>query len=258
MLASDSHPPCPGLSSTLSTIAEVVLGQLGHQTQRHEDRHFPDRSFTLQHSLVLVTLVHTLSDVLDDFLLRLRGASLSGLVLGVQILGTLRALLLIDFSSITSFLCASLGPRCSLLLPATSSFTASSVGILLGSHSLSIPPKGTISRDRSLWLFAAHVSSTMACLMLSRHPSLCSLTSALIYVVLHTSLESPPAGCARQYASCAHAVHDCLSLKGVLSSRLRDSTTAWSAEAVNTTGAVVVRGETSCVPSLFFSYTAAR
>ena len=31
-----------------SCIAEVVLVQLGHQTQRHEDRHFSDRSFTLQ------------------------------------------------------------------------------------------------------------------------------------------------------------------------------------------------------------------
>ena len=44
----------------------------------------------------------------------------SGLVLGVQILGALRALFLIDFSSITSCFRASLGPRCSMLLPATS------------------------------------------------------------------------------------------------------------------------------------------
>ena len=75
---------------------------------------------TSQHWLVLVTLVRTLSDFLDGFLLRLRGVSLSGLVLGVQVLGALRALLLVGLSSITLFLCASLGPRCSLLLPATS------------------------------------------------------------------------------------------------------------------------------------------
>ena len=98
--------------------------------------------------------------------------------------------------------------------------------------------------------------------MLSRHPSLCSLTSALICAVLHTSLESPPAGCTREYASCAlrettlcasrqSSVHHCLPLKAVLSvSRLRDST--------NTTSVVIVRGETSRVPALFFSCTAAR
>ena len=139
--------------------------------------------------------------------------------------------------------------------------------ILVRSHGLSSPPK-VRSRDRSLWLCAAHVSSTMACLLLSRHHSLCSLTSALIYAALHTSLESPPAGCTREYASCAHrettlcasresSVHHCLSLKPVLSSRLRDSTTAWSAEACNATGVVVARGEISCVPSLFLSCTAA-
>ena len=47
---------------------------------------------TSQHPLVLVTLVHALSVVLDDFLLRLLGVSLSGLVLGVQVLGALRTL----------------------------------------------------------------------------------------------------------------------------------------------------------------------
>ena len=111
------------LRSVDSCIAEVVLVQLGHQTQRHEDRHFPDRSFTLQrpcccslpsthscwfHSCILSATFLTASSF--AFL-----ASLSGLVLGVQILGALRAL-----SSISLFLCASLGPRCSLLRPATS------------------------------------------------------------------------------------------------------------------------------------------
>ena len=64
-----------------------------------------------------------------------------------------------------------------------------------GSSWFEHPTEGYHSRDRSLWLFAAQVSSTMACLMLSRHNSLCILTSALICAVLHTSLESPPAGC---------------------------------------------------------------
>ena len=103
--------------------------------------------------------------------------------------------------------------------------------------------------------------------LMSRRPwpaSLCRLTSVLNCAVLHTSLESPPADCTREYPSCAHRettlcvsrespVHHCLSLKAVLSSRLRDSTTAWSAEAFNTTSVVVVRGKTSCVPSLFLS-----
>ena len=131
------------------------------------------------------------------------------------------------------------------------------------------PTEGYDSRDRSLWLFAAHVSSTMACRMLSRHHSLCSLTSAPICAVLHTSLESPPAGCTREYESCAlrettlcvsreSSVHHCLWLKAVLSFSLRDSTTVWSAEASNTTGVVVVLGKTSCVPSLLLSCTAAR
>ena len=67
------------------------------------------------------------------------------------------------------------------------------------------PTEGYDSRDRLLWLFAARV--------LSRHRSLCSLTSALIHAVLHNSLESPPTGCTREYASCVHresSVHHCL------------------------------------------------
>ena len=114
------------------------------------------------------------------------------------------------------------------------------------------PTEGYDSRDRSLWLFAAHVSSTTTCSMLSRHPSLWqSYFSA--------NLASPPAGCTREYASCAHretilcssresSVHHCLSLKAVPFSRLRDSTTSWSVEAFNTTSVVVVRGKTSLVP----------
>ena len=121
------------------------------------------------------------------------------------------------------------------------------------------------SRDRSLWLFAAHISPTMACLMLSRHPSLCSLhLSAHLRFAAYISRHLRLMAVLVEYASCAHrettlcvsresSVHHCLSLKAVLSSRLRDSTTAWSAEAFNTTGVVAVRGKASCVPSLFLS-----
>ena len=147
------------------------------------------------------------------------------------------------------------------------SFTVPCLGILLRSPGCT-SHRRVHSRDRLLWLFAAHVSSTVTCLMLSRHPSLCSLTSAPICAVLHTSLESPPAGCSREYAFCAllettlcasreSSAQNFLSLKAVLSSRLRDSTTVWSAEAFNTTGVVVVHGKTSCVPSPFLSCTAA-
>ena len=45
--------------------------------------------------------------------------TLSGLVLNVQFLGALQALFLIDFSSIISFFCVSLGPWCFLLRLAT-------------------------------------------------------------------------------------------------------------------------------------------
>ena len=83
------------------------------------------------------------------------------------------------------------------------SLRVSCVGILLRSHGLSIPPKGMtpeIVRSSSLRLMSRR---SWPALMLSRHHSLCSLTSALICAVLHTSLESPLAGCTREYASCA-------------------------------------------------------
>ena len=189
---------------------------------------------TSQQSLVLVTLVHTLSGVLDSFLLRLRGVShwpCPGCADSRCALCTLLDLLVplrVSRSWVLSVAC---------------------VGMLLRSHGLSTPQKGTTPHC------AAHVS-----LMLSRHHSPCSLTSALICAVLHTSLESSPAGCAREYQSCAlrETTYHCLSLKAVLSSRLRDSTTAWSAEAFNATCVVVVRSKSSRVPSLFLSCTAAR
>ena len=152
--------------------------------------------------LVLVTLVHTLSDVLDDFLLRLRGFSLwpcpgcadsrcASRAPPDQLL--LNHLVPLRFSRSSVLSVAS----CNV-----TSFTASCVSIFLRSPGLfDQPTERDYSRDRSLWLFGAHVSSTMACLMLSRHPSLCSLTSALICAVLHSSsLESQPA-CTREYAS---------------------------------------------------------
>ena len=75
------------------------------------------------------------------------------------------------------------------------------------------------------------MSRRPSCLMLSRHHALCTLTSALICAVLHTSLGCPPAGCTREYASCSlhettlcvsreSFVHHCLSLKAVLSDLL--------------------------------------
>ena len=187
-----------------------------------------------------LTLVRTLSDVLDGFLLRLLGVSLW------------------PCRRCSDFRCASCAPPHRLLLDhrvplrvsrssvlsVASSVTVSCVAILLRSHGLSIPPKGTTPEIVRSGFFAAHVSSTVVWLMLSRHPSLCSLTSALICAVLHTSLEPPPADCTRECASCANrettlcasresSVHHCLSLKDVLSSCLRDSATAWAAEAVS-------------------------
>ena len=137
LLASDSHPPHPGLSSTLSIAASAMQSSYNSVIKRRDMRIVTSSLLlTSQHSLVLVTLVHTLS----GFLLRFLGVSLSL----SQILGALRALLLIDFSSITLFLCASLGPWCSPLLLATSHPSQSrAVKILLRSHGLSIPPKGT-------------------------------------------------------------------------------------------------------------------
>ena len=103
---------------------------------------------TSQHSLVPGSLVHTPSDFLDCFLLRLRGVSHSGLVLGVPDSRCASCALLDSL-----FLCASLGPRCSLLLSCNvTSLTISCVGILLRSHGLSIPPKGTLQRSFTLTL----------------------------------------------------------------------------------------------------------
>ena len=47
----------PVVHSVDSCIAEVVLVQLGHQSHRHEDHHFPDRGFTLQHPRCFSLLV---------------------------------------------------------------------------------------------------------------------------------------------------------------------------------------------------------
>ena len=133
-----------------SCIAEGVLVQLGHQTQRHEDQHLPDRSFTLQHprchSLLGTSSYWLHSCTLSVTFLKTSSfafvASLSGLVLGVQIFGALRVLLLIDFSSITSFLCAS-SSVLSVVSCNVTSFTASCVRIFLRSPGLSSPLKGT-------------------------------------------------------------------------------------------------------------------
>ena len=78
-------------------------------------------------------------------------ASLSGLVLDVQILGPLRALLLIDCSSITLFLLGALRCFLSRHIPQSRVWDPPSVSWF--EH----PTEGYDSRDRSLWLFAAHV-----------------------------------------------------------------------------------------------------
>ena len=71
--------------------------------------------------LCLLSTLHNLLliNVRDGILLRLHGISLSGLVLDVQFLGAFSVCFLIDFSSIVSFFCVSLGPWCFLLRLAT-------------------------------------------------------------------------------------------------------------------------------------------
>ena len=226
-----------------SCIAEVVLVYLGHQTPRHEDRHFPDRSFTLQRPRCCSRL-STRSCWLHSCLLCSRRRSRPGCADSRWVSCAPPDRLLLDHLVPLRF--------SRFMVLSVASCDVASFTVLC-----------------SPWLFAPCVSSTMACLMLSRHPSLSSLTSALICAVLHASLESLPAGCTRECASCALRettvcasrepfVHHCLSLKAVLFYRLRDSTSVWSAEAFNTTGVVVVRGKTSFVPSLFLSCAAAK
>ena len=109
-------------------------------------------------------------DVRDEFLLRLHGVTVSGLVLGtgvfpsglvlgVQLLGALQALLLIESFSILLFLCALLGPGafcCFLQRHIPHSLVCGDPpSVSWFEH----PTEGYDSRDRSLWLFAAHVSS---------------------------------------------------------------------------------------------------
>ena len=94
-----------------------------------------------------------------------------------------------------------------------------------------------VSPQRSSALCCIHLSSLrlLAVLVSTRPARIVKRLCAFLLILLFTT---------------------CLSLKAVLSSRLRDSTTVWSAEALNTTGVVVVRGKTSRVPSLFLSCTA--
>ena len=89
--------------------------------------------------------------------------------------------------------------------------------------------------EYSQWLRGVFRSSHNLC---HRERQLCvqCASSALREATLCVSRES--------------SLHHCLSLKVVMSSRLRDSTPEWSAEDFNTTGVVVVRGKTSRVPSL--------
>ena len=190
--------------------------------------------------------MHALSDVRDGFLLRLPGVSL--------------------------WPCAGCAvPRCASCTP-PDRICASALFSVLGAlccvlqrhilHSfmcedvpsdswLEHPTEGFDARDRSLWPFAAHVSSTMAGLMLSQHHSLCSLTSALVCAVLHTCLESSPAGCTREYASCVHCTT-------VWSESCFENGTKLLCSMCCAFHTLVVRGKTSCVPYLFLSCTAAQ
>ena len=150
------------------------------------------------------TLVRTLDDVCDGFLLRLLGVSLwpcPGCANSRCASCTLLDLHVpLRFSRSWCFLLRSAKSHPSQIVCEDPPFD----------HSFSISPKG--------YNFAVHVSSTMACLMLSRHHSLCSLISAFVCAVLHTFLEFLPAGCTRGYASSAHrehSVHHCLWLKAL-------------------------------------------
>ena len=150
-----------------------------------------------------------LSDVRDGFLLRLPGVSLwpspgcavprcASCIPPDRIL--LDHLVFLRFFSVLGALC------CFLQRHILHSFMCEDLPSVSW---LEHPTEGFDSRDRSLWPFAAHVSTTMAGLMLSQHHSLGSLTSALVCAVLHT----PPAGCTREYPSCVHresSVHHCL------------------------------------------------
>ena len=112
------------LQSNLSSIVAVHRSRSDRTPQRSHlvwDSNVPHKE---TQALVLHCLVLDVDDQLDCRILSATFltassfaflASLSGFVLGVQILGALRAL-----PSISVFLCASLGPRCSLLLLATS------------------------------------------------------------------------------------------------------------------------------------------
>ena len=141
-----------------------ALVQRGHQTQRHEDRPFPDRSFTLErlrccsllstrscwlHSCILSATFLTASS--SAFL-----ASLSGLVLGVQILGALPALFLIDtlFPARLSVLGAL---RCFMQRHIPHSLVCRDPPSVSWFEQ---PTEGYDSRDRSLWLFVAEAFNT--------------------------------------------------------------------------------------------------
>ena len=83
LLASDSHPPCRSLSPTLLIAASQRLSSCNLVIKPKDMRIVTFLTevshcsvlLTSQRSLVLLTLVHTLSDVLDGFLLRLLGIS---------------------------------------------------------------------------------------------------------------------------------------------------------------------------------------
>ena len=110
--------------------------------------------------------------------------------------------------------------------------------------------EGYDSRDRSLWLRAWHACCShgiIHCAVLpQRSSALCCihLSSLRLLVVL---VRTRPARFVKRL--CALLVN-LLFTTAVLSPRLRDSTTAWSAEVFNATAVVVVRSKNSCHISL--------
>ena len=103
------------------------------------------------------------------------------------------ALHLIDFSSINLFHCASLASWYCLLLPATSHPSQSRVWGSSFCLLFEQPTEFFDSRDRSLWLFAAHVSILHCAVSPQRSSALCCihLSSLRLLAVLVSARPAP-------------------------------------------------------------------
>ena len=150
LLTPDSHHPCPGVSSTLSTAVSQRLSSYNLVIKPKDMRivtlltgvaHCSTPAATHFSALARAGYTRASSDVLDDFLLRLRGVSLW------------------PCPGCADSQCASCAPPDRLLLDRlvllrftrslvlsvgnVTSFTASCVRIILRSPGLSSPPKAT-------------------------------------------------------------------------------------------------------------------